>query len=141
MTRAQARHAFTHSSTRGYKYEDFFCLTPIGVRVGYGSPKLTATLEKRVRSKYADRVIWVSTSSGYYAIHGVRPGATLVAARRRVKLIGPFHIGLNTWYLDADGTVTAVFKVRHGIIEEIGIGVKALTRTHSEQETFLHSFT
>ena len=80
MTRAQARRAYTKSSNRGKKYQDFFCLTPIGVRVGYGSAK--------VAKKYADRVIWASTSSAYYAIQGIRAGATVTAAGKALKLTG-----------------------------------------------------
>ncbi|MGI9185886.1 MAG: alpha/beta hydrolase, partial [Solirubrobacteraceae bacterium] len=34
ITRARTRHAFAHSSTRGRRYMDFFCLTPNGIRVG-----------------------------------------------------------------------------------------------------------
>ena len=40
MTRTRARYLYRHHSNRGKQYEDFFCLTPIGVRVGYASPKL-----------------------------------------------------------------------------------------------------
>ena len=55
MTPAQARHAYTHNSTRGSKYKDFFCLTPNGVRVGFGSPALLKTLPKAERKRYANR--------------------------------------------------------------------------------------
>jgi Putative Ig domain len=140
MTRAQALHAFAHSSNRGKKYEDFFCLTPRGVRVGIASPKLIKTLAKSER-KLAGRVIWASTSSLYYSVRGVRCGATVAAASKVLKLTGPFHIGLNYWYLAPNGASTAVFKVRGGIIEEIGIGDKALTDGHKAQVAFLTSFT
>jgi hypothetical protein len=139
MTRAQALHAFAHSSSRGKKYEDFFCLTPRGVRVGIASPKLVKTLPKSER-KLAGRVIWASTSSLYYSVHGIRCGATVAAAGKVLKLTGPFHIGLNYWYLAPNGASTAVFKVRGGIIEEIGIGDKQLTRGHKAQVAFLTSF-
>ncbi len=132
MARAQARHAYTKSSNRGKKYEDFFCLTPIGVRVGYGSAKLP--------KKYADRVIWASTSSAYYTVHGIRVGATVIAAAKVLKLTGPIHVGLNDWYLTANGASTAVFKVRDGIIEEIGIADRSLTKTTTADRTFLKSF-
>ena len=56
MTRAQARHAYTHSSDRGKRYEDFFCLTPIGVRVGYASPALLKTLPASERKRFEGRV-------------------------------------------------------------------------------------
>jgi hypothetical protein len=75
MTRARARHAYSHSSDRHKQFEDFFCLTPIGVRVGYASPKLLDTLPTGKRGHLSNRVIWASTSSGYYAVHGIRPGA------------------------------------------------------------------
>jgi hypothetical protein len=139
MTRAQALHAFAHSSNRGKKYEDFFCLTPRGVRVGIASPKLVRTLPKSER-KLAGRVIWASTSSFYYSVQGVRCDATVAAAGKHLKLTGPFHIGKNDWYLAPNGTSTAVFKVRRGIIEEIGIGDKQLTSNHKAQVAFLNSF-
>ena len=132
MARAQARHEYTKSSDRGKKYEDFFCLTPIGVRVGYGSTKLP--------KKYADHVIWASTSSAYYTVNGVRVGATVAAAAKTLKLTGPIHVGLNDWYLAANGAATAVFKVRSGVIQEIGIGDKSLTNTTKADKTFLKSF-
>ena len=140
MTRAQARRAFTHSSNRGRKYEDFFCLTPIGIRVGYASPKLLGTLPSSERSRYRGRVVWASTSSLYYTVHGIRRGATIKAARKRLKLKGPFHVGLNDWYVAPNGTSVAVFKVRRKLIEEVGIGVKALLGSSSADSTFLRSF-
>jgi hypothetical protein len=140
MTRQQARHEYKHSSNRGKQYEDFFCLTPIGVRVAYGSPKLARTLPKKERHEFENKVIWASTSSAFYALKGVRASATVKAAGKKLKLTGPFHIGLNTWYLAPNGSSTGVLKTRHGIVEEIGIGDKALTDTHKAQVAFLHSF-
>jgi hypothetical protein len=65
----------------------------------------------------------------------------VAAAGKRLKLSAVFTIGANDWYLAPDGGVTAVLKVRHGIVEEIGIADRALTdgsRTH--QRSFLTSF-
>jgi hypothetical protein len=141
MTRRQARHAYTRSSTRGFKYKDFFCLTPHGVRVGYASPALLKTLRARERRRFKGRVVWISTSNSFYDIHGVRPGATISAARRHLKLSGPFRVGLNRWYLAPHGASTAVLKVRHGVVEEIGIGENALTgRSRRTRFAFLRSF-
>jgi hypothetical protein len=139
MTRAQAVHAFAHSSTRGKSYQVFFCLTPRGVRVGIASPKLVKTLPKSERA-LAGHVIWASTSSFYYSVHGVRCGGTVAAAGKVLKLTGPFHIGKNFWYLAPNGASTAVFKVRAGVIEEIGIADKQLTKGHKAQVAFLTSF-
>ena len=140
MTRSQARRAYSHSSNRGRSYEDFFCLTPIGVRVGYASPTLSRTLPGKLARQLRGRVIWASTSSGYYALDGIRPGATVDAAGERLKLAGPFQVGLNEWYLAPFGSSTAVLKVRRGIVEEIGIGDKQLTVGRKAQLSFLKSF-
>ena len=140
MTRAQAQKAFTHSSDRGKRYQDFFCLTPIGVRVGYASPKLLAKLSGRERTQLKGRVVWASTSSGYYALNGIRPGATVSEAGKHLKLEAPFHIGLNYWYLASDGAVTAVLKVRRAIVQEIGIADRQITQGRRAQRAFLTSF-
>lgn len=140
MTRSQARRAYTHSSNRGKKFEDFFCLTPIGVRVGYASSTLIKTLPGRLGKRVSRRVIWASTSSGYYSVHSIRPGATVAAAGQQLKLAGPFHVGLNYWYLAPNGSSTAVLKVRRGLVEEIGIGDKSLTTGHQAEINFLKSF-
>jgi hypothetical protein len=140
QTRAQARHAYTKSSNRGKRYEDFFCLTPIGVRVGYGSPALVKTVPKRRRGSLAGRVVWASTSSGFYSVDAIRPGATIAAAGKLVKLTGPLKIGRNTWYLILGGPSTGILKTRAGIVQEIGIANPQLTVGHPAQVTFLHSF-
>jgi hypothetical protein len=140
MTRAQARKAYTHSSNRGKRYEDFFCLTPIGVRVGYASPKLLGILPSHQRKAVRGRVVWASTSDIYYALKGVRPRTPIKAARKLLKLETPIHVGLNYWYLAPNGRSTVVLKVRRGIVEEIGIGDKQLTRSHKADRAFLESF-
>ena len=132
MTRGQARHAYKHSSDRHKRYEDFFCLTPIGVRVGYGSPALP--------KRYRNHVIWASTSSAYYAVAGIRVSATVAAAAKAMKLAGPFRVGLNTWYLAPAGGASAIFKARGGVIEEIGLAVRKLTGSKAADLRFLKSF-
>ena len=129
MTRKQTQHAYRRSSTRGSRYQEFFCLTPIGIRAGFGQ-----------RSSLRGHVIWISTASAFYAIDGVRPGATVNAASARMKLGSPFAIGGNRWYLAPAGSVTAVLKVRGGVVQEIGIANKRLTKTRTAQRAFLTSF-
>jgi len=140
MTRAQALHAYKRSSSRGSKYKEFFCLTPNGVRVGLGSPALLKTLPKRSRGKYSGRVVWVSTSSAYYTANGIRAGATVAAAGKKLKLESPFHIGANYWYLASIGGSEAILKVRGGIVQELGIGDKVLLKGRKAQRAFLSSF-
>jgi len=140
MTRRQTQRAYKHSSTRGSRYQEFFCLTPIGVRAGFASPKVLTNVTRSHRKSLEGHVIWISTASAFYAIDGVRPGAAVTAAASRLKLGAPFAIGSNRWYLAPAGPATAVLKVRRGIVQEIGIASKQLTKSRSAQRTFLTSF-
>ena len=139
MTRAQTHHAYARNSNRRRRYQDFFCLDPIGIRVAYASPKLLRTLARRARTRYAGRVIWASTSNPYYALAGIRPGAALPAARRHLAIRRPLRIGANAWYLARYGSATAVLKVRRGVVQEVGVAVRALTRRRRAQWMFLAS--
>jgi hypothetical protein len=140
MTRARARHAFVRFSTRHRRYMDFFCLTPGGIRAGYASPRLLRALPARLRGRFRSRVVFISTASPFYSLRGVRPGASLAAAWRVLRLSGPIRVGLNDWYLAPDGPVRAVLKVRRGRVEEIGIAEKTLTRNRRIALRFLKSF-
>jgi len=84
--------------------------------------------------------VWVSTSNPDYTLRGVSPQATLAAARKHLKLGKPFRIGVNDWYLAPNGPSTGVLKVRHGIVEEIGIADKQLTKSRKADRAFLGSF-
>jgi hypothetical protein len=140
MARAHARSLFFRSSTRGRRYMDFFCLNSSGIRVGYPSPKLLRTLTRRERRRVQGRVVLALTSNHYYALRAVRPGTRLAAVARRLGTGAGLHIGLNTWYLAPNGASTGVLKVRHGIIEEVGIADKRLTSNHRTAWRFLDSF-
>ena len=139
MTRAHTRRAYRRSSYVVSRYQDLFCLTPSGVRVGYSTPAVLKTLRRAQRRQLNGRVIWVSTTNAFYAVHGVRPGATVAAARTRLRLSRRFHIGRNYWYLAPNGSSVAVLKVSRGVVVEIGIGNRQLTRGHKAQLVFLKS--
>jgi 6-phosphogluconolactonase (cycloisomerase 2 family) len=140
MTRAQAGHAYRRSRDRGSRYKDFFCLTPIGVRTGYASPTLLRTLSPAERKRVQGRVVWASTSNPHFAVDGIRPGATITAAKAKLRTGKPIQIGANAWYLAPAGSATAVLKVRHGLVEEIGIAAKQLTKTRAAERTLMGSF-
>ncbi len=139
-TRAQVRREYTHSSTRGFAYKDFFCLTPFGVRVGYASPTLLKHLGAAERRKLASRVVWASTDNARYSVNGIRASATLVSARQALPHGDYFRLGLNYWYLAPIKGATAVLKVRHGIVEEVGIADKQLTGSHRANRILMSSF-
>ncbi|MGA2012481.1 MAG: nidogen-like domain-containing protein [Solirubrobacteraceae bacterium] len=140
MTRKQARFQYRHHSNRGKQYEDFFCLTPIGVRVGYASPKLLTAIPEKKRGGYADKVVWASTSDPYYELDNIRPGESLAGASTQLHFEKPFHIGLNYWYLDRTSGYTAVLKVRGAVVEELGIATNALTANRHDQGVLMASF-
>lgn len=141
MTRKQARAAYIHHSNHSKQYEDFFCLTPIGVRAGYASPKLLDTLSKSEAGKLKNRLVWASTSNPYYALRGVRVGESAATA---TKLLNdnapPLHIGSNDWYLAVNPGLTLVLKVRGGAVQEVGIADSSLTQTLAQQNTLMRSF-
>ena len=140
MTRAQARGAYRRSAGRRARFEDFFCLTPIGLRVGYASPRLLRGLPPRERPSVRGRVVWASTANGFYSLRGVRPGMRLALVAARLHAGRPFHIGLNWWYFAPGARASGLLKVRHGIVEEVGIADAALTHGRRAQRAFLESF-
>ena len=140
MTRTRARHILPRFSTRGRRFMDFFCLSPIGIRVGYPSPKLLRTVSKRDRRRVSGRVVLALTADSYYALRGVHPGRRLASVARSLRAGRGFRVGLNTWYLNPNGSSRGVLKVRHGVIEEIGLADKSLTSTRRAALRFFKSF-
>jgi hypothetical protein len=139
-TRAAAEAAYGNSTNRGLLYQDFLCLSPIGIRVGYPSPALLGTVPARERAAYRGRVIWISTSNREFALDGIHVGDTLADAAAHLHLEPVFTIGLNRWYLTRRGGVTDVLKVRRGAVEEVGLADAQLTLTRTAQRSFLTSF-
>jgi hypothetical protein len=139
-TRAQAERRYPSSSRDGRRYEDFFCLTPLGVRGGYASPKLLRILRPDTRGQFRGRVVWIATSNTHYAINGVRAGVGVARAGRSLRLAKVFVVGLNQWYLAPAGGATAILKVRHGVVQEIGLASARLTQNRAAQRKFLRSF-
>ncbi|MGO9901032.1 MAG: FG-GAP repeat protein [Solirubrobacteraceae bacterium] len=140
MTQSRARYLYRQHSNHGKQYEDFFCLTPIGVRVGYASPILLKNLPKQTQLTLRGRVVWASTSDPYYSLDGVRAGESIATAAQVLGAEPPFHIGLNYWYLARKAGYTAVLKVRGTAVQELGIADNSLTATRKTQNVLMHSF-
>jgi hypothetical protein len=140
MTRSHARFVYRRHSNRGRKFQDFFCLTPIGVRAGYATPKLNKILSRSARARFHNRVVWASTSNPFYGIGGVHPGEALSTAAHVLHTGKRFHIGKNDWYLARKAHYTVVLKVRKGVVEETGIAVNSLTKGRKHQSVLMHSF-
>ncbi|MGH2870417.1 MAG: prolyl oligopeptidase family serine peptidase [Solirubrobacteraceae bacterium] len=140
MTRARTRRQFARGSTRGRRDMDFFCPARRGIRVGYASRALTRHLSPAQRRRVAGRAVLVLSANRHYALHGVRPGTRLSRVRRRLHASRAFHVGRNYWYAVTNGPSRGVLKVRHGVIQEVGIADLRLTRGRAAGRRFFRSF-
>jgi hypothetical protein len=135
MKRTRARAILKHSSTRGHRYMDFFCLKPIGIRAAYPSPAMLHPLARSVRGALNGRIVLLLTSDRLYSLRGARPGARLSKVAHKLHVGPRIRIGLNDWYLFRNGRSIGVLKVRKGIIQELGIADKRLSyRTHAGKQ-------
>jgi hypothetical protein len=119
---------------------DFFCPPNRGIRVGYASRALTRRMSRAQRRRVAGRAVLVLSANRHYALHGVRPDTRLARVRRRLHVGRAFHVGRNYWYVVANGPSHGVLKVRHGIIQEVGIADLRLTRGRAAGQRFFRSF-
>jgi hypothetical protein len=140
MTRAQTRSAYSATSDHRTGHEDVFCLTPTGVRVGYGYAKVLHGLPRARRRALNGAVVWISTSNSFYSFKGVTPGATLAAAKRRLKLGRALRVGASSWYLVRHGRATGVLGFRHGTVTEIGIADTQVAKSRQAARALVHSF-
>ncbi|MDQ6820391.1 MAG: hypothetical protein M3076_08670 [Actinomycetota bacterium] len=137
MTRLQTRRAYRLSSSWSTPSQDFFCLKPIGVRVEYASGALLGGHPAGERRALLGRVVLALTANTHYALDGIRHGAMLRAARRALGTGNLFHIGINWWYFVQHGSWTAVLKLHHGIVAEVGIADRRLTNSRRAQLAFI----
>jgi autotransporter-associated beta strand protein len=140
MTRTQARKTYSKHTNRGKQFQDFFCLTPMGVRAGYPSPVELSSLPKSQRSKFKNRVVWISKANPFYAFRGVRAGESLALAQKVLHTSAPIKVGKNLWYLARTSSYTIVLKVRAGVAQELGVAGNALTKTRAAETVLMHSF-
>jgi hypothetical protein len=114
LKRAAERKRFHGYSTRGRRQFDFFCAADHhGIRVGYAG----------------GHAVLILTANPYYHLGAIKPGTRLSAAMRHLHIYTHFTLGLNDWYLAKGRSATGVLKVRHGQVQEIGITIRARTRT------------
>ncbi len=139
-TRSGARRAFRLSSRQRRRYMDFFCLTPNGIRVGYPTTGDLRLLPRRDRHHANGRMVLALTSNRRYRLKGVTPGTRLSRVVHRLRPEKGFGIGANRWYLVPDGRVMGVLKVRHGMIQEIGVADRQMVLSRRAAGRFLRSF-
>jgi Putative Ig domain len=129
MTRNQVRTAYRRSSATSSRYQDLFCLTPTGVRVGYPSPSLLDTLTSSLRKKLAGHVIWATTANRHYSFGAIRPGVKLATAKRAMATATRVVVGRVAWYFLTERSVTVLLQIEGGLVRELGIVSKQLTET------------
>jgi hypothetical protein len=79
--------------------------------------------------------VLILTANRHFTLRGIRLGSRVTS-----RFAKPFKVGLNTWYLVANGASRGIVKTRHGRIEELGIANKALTPGRTRAWHFLESF-
>ncbi|MDQ6835496.1 MAG: hypothetical protein M3016_04845, partial [Actinomycetota bacterium] len=140
IKRATARHRLRRFSTHHRRYMDFFCLKRQGIRAGYASPALLHHLSRKQRRAAKGRVVLLLTANRHYALRGVRPGTKLKKVAHRLHVGRRYHVGKNFWYLTRNGSSRGLLKVRHGVIQEIGVADKRLTASVGADRRFLRTF-
>jgi hypothetical protein len=140
MTQATARGILHRFEVTRNRFDDFCLFGGWGIRVAYPSARLLAPLAPTRRHTLTQRIVIALTANPFYALDGVAPGASLQAARAKLRLSQVFHIGLNDWYVAVRPGANGVLKVRHGVVQEVGLVNKRLTGTRRSQSRLLSSF-
>jgi hypothetical protein len=140
LTQKHARHILHRFAVTKNGFDDFCLFAGWGIRVGYPSSKLLRLLPAVQRGHLKGKIVLALTANPFYNLKGVKAG-TPVAAAHKLKLGKRFHVGLNYWYIAPAKGANDVLKVRHGIIQEIGLANSALTKGRTRQKRFLTSFT
>jgi len=139
MTRRQARgklrrfHVFSG-------FDDFCQFAGWGIRTGYPSARLLNSLPRRERARLAGRIVIALTGNPFYALRGVAPGMPAGMATKRLHLRRPFRIGVTWWYFVAVGKATGILKVSHGVVQEVGVIDRLVTRNRKAEAFLLGSW-
>ena len=140
MSRTAARKKLKRFGVTHNDFDNFCLFAGWGIRAGYPSSKLLATLSRRLRT-HVTGVILLLSANPHYALDKTTPGATLTKqVARRLKLGKLFKIGSNDWYIAAGRSADGVLKVRNGVVQEVGVADKRLLNGRAAQRRFLSSF-
>jgi hypothetical protein len=137
--RSGLRARFARFSIRGNF--DVLCLRGSGIRVGYLSARSLRKLSVRQRRRYARRAVIALTANRHYALRGLRPGTRLTtgAAARRLHAVATYRTAGVTWYLTSARGARGVFRVRRGVVTQIGVVSQGLTNRATARR-FLAAF-
>ena len=141
-TKAKTRKSLRLLKVTVYGFDQFCLQGGPGIRAGYPSRKLLASLSARLRRSVSGKSVMLLTANHFYALDGVRPGSRVAFVSRtlHIKAKRFFAVGLNDWYVVPGRAADGILKVRHGVIEEIGIADKRLLTSHKADFRFFTSF-
>ncbi len=124
MTRARARATVKRYTVIGYGFDNFCLYGGWGIRADYQS----------------NRIVWMLTANPFYGAGGVTPGLLLAGVSKRLRIGKEIVVGLNDWYFAVTPSASYIFKVRKGIIQEVGIVVPALASTYQAERKLVGDF-
>lgn len=134
MTRKQAHRQLKRFKSTRHGFENFCLYGGWGINAGYASARLAH------RGSLQGRLVLALTSNPHYAIKGVHPGTSGPTAVRTLKLGRVLKIEATSWYLKVSGRSTEVLKVQHGVVQEIGLADRALTKSRGAEASLLRAF-
>jgi hypothetical protein len=118
-----------------------FCLyAGFGICAAIPTLKLLRELPTAQGKHATGRLVLLLTANPFYDLNGVVPGDMIAAAAKHLHLSKAYVVGANTWYFAARAGVNGIIKVRHGVVYEIGLASKPLTKTAKAQHAFITSF-
>jgi len=138
--RAGLRVRLPRFTARNYHTDDFCLSAGRGIRVGWGSARLLGPVASIARAATENRAVLILTANPFYALDGVRPGTQLAVAAEKLHVGRRHALGLNDWYVIPGASSNGVLKVRHGVVQEVGIANRELTNTRARQVRLLIHF-
>jgi uncharacterized OB-fold protein len=134
MSQTKARKLLHRFSVQN-GFDNFCLFAGWGIRVAYPTTRSLRGVPPSLRQQFKGKIVLALTANPFYALNGVRPGATFTSAvAKRLHLGKPFKIGANSWYIVPGGAANGILKVRNGIVAEIGIVNKRLTSGGRKQQ-------
>ena len=140
MAQAKARHLLPRFTVTHNHFDNFCLFAGWGIRVAYPTKSLLSFVSAATSKSIKGRIVLALTANPFYNYHGIKPGAKVSALAKKVKLARVFHVGSNTWYLALARPADGIFKVRHGVIHEIGLVSRTLATTRKAQARMLRTF-
>jgi len=121
-------------------FVDRYCLSDDStIRVGYPSHTQLRRLVRRERQRLRGKALLVLTTSRRTTVRGVNVGDTRRELLRKTGRRRGVRVGRNVWYVRRGERAGHVFKVRGGVVREVGIADRRQTATNRRVKRFFTS--